>query len=1034
MNRNSALPFTPLAVTRATLIAVLSLAPGLAAAWQIPGGTAVCDTTGNQTEPLVIADGAGGAIIGWNDTRSSDDDIYAERLRPDGIHEWTSNGVVVCSAPNTQLLEDVVTDGMGGAIFVWTDRRNDGSGDLWAQRLRSDGTAAWANHGVPVSLDAGTSQSGSVITSDGVGGCIIAWVDDRSQNNHVYAQRLDASGNRLWDTTGVALCSANDNQDNLAIIGDAVGGAIVSWIDRRSGAPKVYVQKVDPNGASLWILDGVQVCAESVDERPTRVVSDGAGGAIVVWTDPRSGILRVYARRVDANGTPMWATNGVQLGGATQQQDPTAVTDGLGGAIVAWIDSSDVFAQRVDPSGALQWGLNGLPVCDQGSQQLEPVAAPDGTSGAVICWRDARSGLFLYAQRLDAAGSELWANNGVPVCDDPASPYDASIVPDGSGGAIVVWEDDRGPTNVYAERVGHDGTVGPGETSAWIPDGTPVTTRAGVQQNPSAVPDGEGGALIAWEDYGPPSPEPQTSPEGLSRPLALLGPGHARIRTGRLTDAGDAAGSWSPGGDQVTDVPSDQVEPASVSDGKTGIIVVWKDNRNSQFDVYAQRLLGDATIASGWGTDGQPVCVAGGAQERPVAVSDGAGGAIVCWEDRRTGTDFDIYAVRITASGSLAPGWIEDGIPICTAVGNQSTPVMTSDGRGGAFIAWSDSRANPSRIYMQHVTAGGVTLLSANGIPATNFIAQQVEPAIAADGVGGVFVVWTDSRLDSGDIYGQHVNTNGSRTWTLAGHALTNAAGKQSLPAIVSSGASTVILVWEDQRALGTTGVDLYATSRTIDLGVPSGWIANGNPVCTAAVNQLSPQLVADGAGGVFATWVDARTGGNDIWAMQINSAGGPAQGWPVNGFPISTAGGSQEHPRLVTDGSGGAIVAWTDGRVADPDIYAMHLFGPATRSPTDVSEAAPGPVRLTLTPNPARQRVAIGFELAKAEAADVEVLDVAGRRVTALSRGVTMAAGRRNLFWECRDDLGGAARSGLYFVRVRAGGVDAVRRLVLIR
>ncbi|MHA1377088.1 MAG: hypothetical protein ACTSRG_01785 [Candidatus Helarchaeota archaeon] len=42
---------------------------------------------------------------------------------------------------------------------------------------------------------------------------------------------------------------------------------------------------------------------------------------------------------------------------------------------------------------------------------------------------------------------------------------------------------------------------------------------------------------------------------------------------------------------------------------------------------------------------------------------------------------------------------------------------------------------------------------------------------------------------------------------------------------------------------------------------------------------------------------------------------------WENNGTPICTRSGSQEHPRICSDESGGAIIAWTDG-----DIYAQRI------------------------------------------------------------------------------------------------------------
>jgi hypothetical protein len=1031
-------------VAAIALVVAPLLAPTPASGWQF-NGVAVCDTIGSQAGVSIVSDGAGGAVIGWGDVRSSSVDIYAERLRPNGLHEWTSQGVVVASAPNDQDMDGATSDGAGGAIFVWTDQRNDPLRDLWAQRIRADGTAAWAQGGVPVMLLAGSTQRQSAIATDGAGGAIIAWSDNRSGNYDIRVQRLSAAGNRLWDTTGVLLCSATGTQDTPEIVSDGRGGAVVSWRDFRTDTAKVFLQRVDSLGNAMWTGNGVRVCNAPRSQDSHQIVGDRGAGAIVTWVDDRGGTDDVYARWVDAFGNPGWSSNGVVMCAASgTEASPAIVSNGRGGAIVIWRDNRtdperDLYAQGVDSTGTVLWVANGVAVSTTGRQR-EPRAIADGTGGAIITWQDDRGPMTedddIYVQHVDAFGGVLW-EDGLAVSTAGGAQSSPAIASDGQGGAIVTWADARGASvDVYAQRVGHDATIGPGEAAAWTPDGTPVTMRAGVQQNPSAVSDGKGGALIAWEDYGTPAPSPGSRPgESTDGALTPAGPGHARVRTIRVQESGETAVGWSAGGDQISSEGSDQVEPATVSDGRSGAIVVWKDNRNGNFDIFAQRVLEEGMIAPGWPDSGHVVCDAAGDQQHPVAVADGAGGAIVCWEDRRSGTNYDIYAVRISADGGPAPGWTTNGKVICGASGDQLTPVMTADGTGGAIIAWADSRANPSRIFFQHVTATGQILSPVNGSAASGIFSPQVEPSIAGDGEGGAFLAWTDSRFGNADIYGQHVNYLGAATWPFADEPLCNSSGSQSRPAMVSSAASTAIVIWEDQRSFGSTATDLYATSRTVDRVAPSGWIANGNPVCTAVGGQLYPQLVADGLGGVFATWVDQRSGSNDIWAMQINSAGGAVAGWPANGFPLSRAGGSQEFPRLVTDGSGGAIVAWTDGRVADPDIYAMHLFGPIAPSPTSVPAIpeASGPLRLSIAPNPALGRVAVGFELASPASVDVDVLDVAGRRIRAVSRGVVLTPGRHRLSWEGRDDQGRAVRSGLYFVRVRAGGIEAVRRLVLL-
>src|SRR5437899_3091572 len=69
-----------------------------------------------------------------------------------------------------------------------------------------------------------------------------------------------------------------------------------------------------------------------------------------------------------------------------------------------------------------------------------------------------------------------------------------------------------------------------------------------------------------------------------------------------------------------------------------------------------------------------PISTAAGNQSSPSVTSDGFGGAIIAWQDYRSGTIYDIYAQRINASGAVL--WTTDGVPISTMANDQYSPVI----------------------------------------------------------------------------------------------------------------------------------------------------------------------------------------------------------------------------------------------------------------------------------------------------------------------------------------------------------------------
>ncbi|HOX27280.1 MAG TPA: FlgD immunoglobulin-like domain containing protein [Candidatus Krumholzibacteria bacterium] len=111
--------------------------------------------------------------------------------------------------------------------------------------------------------------------------------------------------------------------------------------------------------------------------------------------------------------------------------------------------------------------------------------------------------------------------------------------------------------------------------------------------------------------------------------------------------------------------------------------------------------------------------------------------------------------------------------------------------------------------------------------------------------------------------------------------------------------------------------------------------------------------------------------------------------------------------------------------------ILPQHCAGQTPVGPEPAPDGdvpRPGDVRLAACPNPFNPRVAVTFELPRAETITLDVFDLAGRRVTRLAAG-PHPAGRHEVAWDGRG-----APSGAYVARL--AGESAVRsaKLMLVR
>jgi hypothetical protein len=96
----------------------------------------------------------------------------------------------------------------------------------------------------------------------------------------------------------------------------------------------------------------------------------------------------------------------------------------------------------------------------------------------------------------------------------------------------------------------------------------------------------------------------------------------------------------------------------------------------------------------------------------------------------------------------------------------------------------------------------------------------------------------------------------------------------------------------------------------------------------------------------------------------------------------------------------------------------------------------APRPGALSLSgavPNPSPGRVTFALELPRAAAVEFAIFDVQGREVWRAAPG-ERDAGRHALAWNAETARGERAGAGLYFARVRAGGVTLLRRFAVTR
>ncbi|MFX0176539.1 MAG: hypothetical protein ACFE85_09950 [Candidatus Hodarchaeota archaeon] len=431
-------------------------------------------------------------------------------------NNWPSNGRIICNEGYDQLYPQVCSDGADGAIITWLDERSGTFGDIYAQLVNSTGDVRWAPNGVAISTENDT-QGGPQICNDGIGGAIITWHDKRNGLfNDIYAQKINSTGDIQWVANGTVISTAEDDQVVPQICSDEAGGAVIIWNDYRSVKDyDIYVQRINSSGDVKWNANGTAICTEGGDQYFPQISSDNAGGAILAWEDYRGG------------------------------------------------KGGDIYAQKINSSGDVKWDVNGTVICMANDTQGYLQITTDGAGGAIITWADYRNGMNfdIYAQRIDSTGNVKWTPNGAIICGASGNQATPQICSDGAGGAIITWADWRIGSNgdIYTQRIDSTGNV------KWTVNGVAICRSNADQDAPQITSDGNGGAIITWQD---------------------LRNVWEDVYAQRIDSTGNVI--WVPDGVVICNASYAQRRPQIISRVNRSAIITWFDKRNgANYDIYA---------------------------------------------------------------------------------------------------------------------------------------------------------------------------------------------------------------------------------------------------------------------------------------------------------------------------------------------------------------------------------------------------------------------------------------------------------------
>lgn len=317
--------------------------------------------------------------------------------------------------------EEGVVQGLGqlvtlsnGDVLVVTSS----GGSILAQRVGADGKSVWDEQAVVVDGITSNHRVFSVV-ADQSGGAIVFWDTHLAYTKLIFAMRINAQGERVWDETlrlveappGIA---SSRHSDPIAVSDGANGAVLVFAKGFETGttpAP-LLMQRILSNGTLAFDIGGVRVSESSQRQFfPELVVDPSTRDVFVVWYE---GLINasVRAQRMDLQGQQLWGNEGIEVR-ALSQDLPRFDADVVGDEL--WVVSADLdeiavnaFSADGTPKSASGWG-----VTDEGSHGR--VQCVESGDGVVVGWIGTNeSGVgSVFVQRVNDGG-----RLGNPACSD----------------------------------------------------------------------------------------------------------------------------------------------------------------------------------------------------------------------------------------------------------------------------------------------------------------------------------------------------------------------------------------------------------------------------------------------------------------------------------------------------------------------------------------------------------------------------------------------------------------------------------------
>ncbi len=649
------------------------------------------------------------------------DDIYIQRIDENGNKLWGYNGTLLYNGIEWINEMDICSSIADEYYFSWDSYEQNGIHRIMTQKINSSGNSIW-NSPIVITEEY-ASKLFTICPSDSQP--IITWINDDT----IFSQKIDSEGNMLWGEDGVTVFETNEEMYffNIILKDDFTNGCILTWEEcSTNDTNRILVQRINSNGDLLFGEEGL-IIYESSDQffyplDPSLVVN--YQNYYLCWLAIIDDTYFLIHQIIDENGNIYLEENGEEMySGACGYVKEIQLLSNEDNPIMLWTDrrnyNEQIYIQKLDSNGSNLLADNGIPLTVSSQYHINDFEAvyDESSDTIALVWYENRMGISqVFAQGIDTDGNLLWADSSgicLTTVDHNSGNPEISIV-DNSGNDeyYIGWENfpDIFTPEIYGQK---------------IIDGVKQWGENGIQ-------------IAAFEDY---SIEIVDVIDRFYIWQKLYYP-NAILKIKLIDENGNTAQNWSEDGLEIAynNIFTDDYFFKLIP---TGLLISWFNENDNK--IYGQVVDYEGNFL--WQDGGLPLIEGEDINNFNIHYNDAI---YIVWNKYVEDNYSNYHIQKFSENGEAL--WQEDGIRISywTQSGN-SDPAIASVEQD-VLVVWEHCNLNENvKILAQQVSPSGELEYGLEGITVCDQILVQKDPQVYTNN-NDAYICWKDGRSTALDV------------------------------------------------------------------------------------------------------------------------------------------------------------------------------------------------------------------------------------------------------------------------------------------